>query len=63
MADIAKCTGENCPHKENCYRFTVPASEIYQTYIAEPPIKDGKCDYYWGKNGEAIWNKKETPKD
>jgi hypothetical protein len=22
----------------------------------EAPIKDGKCDYYWGENAENIWN-------
>jgi hypothetical protein len=22
----------------------------------EPPIEDGKCDYYWGENAKNIWN-------
>jgi hypothetical protein len=22
----------------------------------ESPIKDGKCDMYWGENAERIWN-------
>jgi hypothetical protein len=22
----------------------------------EPPIEDGKCEYYWGENAENIWN-------
>jgi hypothetical protein len=25
-------------------------------YFLEPPIKDGKCDMYWGENAEFIWN-------
>jgi hypothetical protein len=20
------------------------------------PIKDGKCEYYWGENAESVWN-------
>jgi hypothetical protein len=55
MADIAKCNGTDCPYKESCYRFTAPADE-YQTYFADPPIKDGKCDYYWGENAQSIWD-------
>ena len=64
MADIAKCSGKGCPHKENCYRFT--ALEGYlQTYFLHPPIgENNKCDYYWGENGESIWNKaKESKKE
>jgi hypothetical protein len=22
----------------------------------ESPIKEGKCDYFWGENAESIWN-------
>jgi hypothetical protein len=53
--DIAKCLGTNCPHKESCYRFTAKPSEYWQSYFTEPPIKDGKCDFYWGDLSEAIW--------
>lgn len=48
MTDIAKCRGDECPMKESCYRFTAPSSE-YQSYFVNPPIKDGKCDMYWGQ--------------
>jgi hypothetical protein len=54
--DICKCSGLGCPHKENCYRFTAPASE-WQSYFLNPPIKDGKCDMYWGENVKGIWEK------
>lgn len=47
MADITKCFGIDCPIKEQCYRFTAKADE-YQTYFLNSPIKDGKCDMYWG---------------
>ena len=51
MADITKCEGTNCHIKESCYRFTAKASD-YQYYFIESPIKDGKCDMYWGVESE-----------
>lgn len=54
-ADITKCYGYDCPFKEKCYRFTAKNDE-YQSYFLEPPIKEGKCDMYWGENAEFIWN-------
>jgi hypothetical protein len=56
MADISKCKGTDCPVKENCYRFTAKSDDFYQSYFTEPPIKDGKCDMYWGENSEQIFN-------
>ena len=56
MPDITMCPGGDCPHKEDCYRYTATPDEIYQYYFVEPPYKDGKCEYYWGENAEAIWN-------
>lgn len=48
MPDISKCTGEDCPMKDNCYRFTANASEFMQSYFMNAPIKEDKtCDYYW----------------
>jgi len=56
MPDITMCPGTNCPHKENCYRYTAKPSEYAQSYFMEAPIKDGRCDHYWGENAESIWN-------
>lgn len=56
MPDITMCEGTGCPAKESCYRFTATPSEFRQSYFVEPPIKDGKCEYYWGENAEATWN-------
>jgi hypothetical protein len=53
MADIDMCPGTDCPYKETCYRFTAKPND-HQWYL-EPPIKDGKCDMYWGDLSEAIW--------
>jgi hypothetical protein len=54
--DITMCKGTNCPAKESCYRFTAIPNEFRQSYFMEPPIKDGKCDYYWGDTQHEIWN-------
>lgn len=40
------CTGEKCPMKDKCYRFTAEP-DIYQSYFAKPPIKGKKCEYQW----------------
>lgn len=54
--DGTMCLGTDCPQKEKCYRFTAKANEYRQSYFTVPPIKDGKCEYYWGENAEFIWN-------
>ena len=60
MADICKCKGEDgkiiCPYKENCYRFTAKSDKYGQSYFMQLPLKNNKCDHYWGKDGEKIWN-------
>lgn len=55
MPDITMCLGTDCPHKESCYRYTANPCE-YQSYFTNSPIKDGKCEYYWGENQINIWN-------
>ena len=55
MPDITMCLGTECPHKETCYRFTAKPSD-YQSYFMKPPIKEGKCEYYWGENAQSVWN-------
>ena len=55
MADISKCEGIGCPHREKCYRFTAPADEYLQAYFVDPPIKaDGTCDMFWGQTQTDI---------
>lgn len=53
--DITMCVGTNCPHKQKCYRYTAKPSD-YQSYFVKPPIKDGKCDMYWGENAQSVYN-------
>lgn len=49
MPDIAKCGGDGCEMRKKCYRFPAPDS-YWQTYMETPPVKDGKCDYFWNNN-------------
>lgn len=55
MPHKTMCPGTDCPHKESCYRYTAKPDE-YQWQFSSPPIKDGKCDMYWGENAESVWN-------
>lgn len=54
MADITKCSGQGCPVKENCKRFTAIES-MKQSYFVNPPFKDNECEMYWGDNAEFIF--------
>lgn len=55
MSDITKCMGQGCPIKDTCKRYTAKES-VWQSYFWESPIKDGKCDMYWGEDSEDIFN-------
>jgi hypothetical protein len=56
MADITMCTGDDCPLKENCYRFTAEASKYLQSYFLTSPFDGKTCNSYWGKHSESIYN-------
>lgn len=55
MPDITMCRGTDCPQKEKCHRYTAKPCDHWQSYFIDPPIKDGKCEMYWGENAENIW--------
>jgi hypothetical protein len=60
MTDITKCTGEGCALKETCYRFTAPTG-MYQSFFFGVPIKNGKCEMYWGEASQSTYDQlKET---
>lgn len=56
MADITCCTGDGCPLKESCYRFTSEKSLVWQSYFTTPPFDGKTCEMYWGKQSESIYN-------
>lgn len=37
FTDYTACSGEGCPIKENCYRFTGPREPLWQSYFVEVP--------------------------
>lgn len=57
MSDIAKCVGNNCLIKEDCWRYMAPADSHMQSYGNFKCI-DGKCDYFWRRVNRPIikWN-------
>lgn len=59
MADITKCSGEGCPVKEQCYRFTAKANEHWQSVFVDVPgywyEEKWKCDMYWGETQDLIY--------
>jgi hypothetical protein len=51
MADITMCKGDDCPKRDNCYRFTAKESSFLQSYFISSPIEeDGNCNQYWPVN-------------
>jgi len=60
MADIAKCLDSLCPSKDYCYRFTAPASLVYQSYGGFSREEDAdNCDMFW-PNGICKYCHKEN---
>jgi len=60
MSDITKCSGNGCPIKEKCYRFTAKTFPKYQSFFTEPPLEKDEngnitCKMFWGENSEQIF--------
>ena len=47
MSDITMCSGEKCPLKQICYRYTAKPNEFRQAYFMEPPVSEGECEHFW----------------
>ena len=45
--DISMCSGEECPLRETCYRYTAEANDHRQFWFSVAPFKEGTCKYYW----------------
>ncbi len=53
MPDICMCSGQGCPQREKCYRFTAKPS-LYQSMFTVPPIDgNGNCEEFWDNKGRA----------
>lgn len=55
--DITMCSGQGCPLKQNCKRFT-SVGDKYQSYFMEPPFTMKKdlfdCEMIWTQNQTDI---------
>jgi hypothetical protein len=62
--DITMCSGDKCPLKEKCVRFTANPNGHRQSYFMSPPftIKDKlfNCDFLWTPNQTSILDQLET---
>jgi hypothetical protein len=58
--DITLCKGINCPIKEQCKRYTTTPNPRCQVYFTESPIKDGKCEMFWGDVADEIMEQLKT---
>jgi hypothetical protein len=66
MSDITKCSGQGCPIKEKCFRFTASKNEYGQSYFIGTPGEWNKtddsdepywiCQMFWGEQNESILN-------
>lgn len=47
MTDITSCTGEQCPIRDKCYRYTAVRSCV-QSYFMDVPYdyEKNSCEYY-----------------
>lgn len=51
MSDT-KCSGFNCPLKDNCKRYKAIDGD-WEYYFTEPPYKDGKCEFFLGDKSKS----------
>lgn len=49
VADIRMCSGQGCPVKDRCYRYTAPKSLVWQPFFMEVPYnhENEECDHFW----------------
>ena len=47
MASIAKCHGNGCKIKTNCYRYLAPIGVYTQEWGLWHPDEFGACDGFW----------------
>ena len=57
MDDITKCSGEGCPLRHECHRFTKIDYYSKETFFLKVPFnhKLETCQYIWNDNAEELW--------
>ena len=46
MPDISMCRNEDCPKKEECYRYRAVPNNWQSWTMFEPVGREAKCDYF-----------------
>lgn len=59
MPDIALCTNETCPLKDNCYRYTAIPDEYRQSYCKFAPVinevlDEVECKHFIDNNKKEV---------
>lgn len=49
MADITKCSNEDCPIKMECFRHT--AKDNYRQYYQSFEFKNNNCTHFYNNKG------------
>ena len=52
MTDITKCTGtkdtgDQCPIRDKCYRYTAPLNHFWQAFFVSSPWFNNQCEMYY----------------
>ena len=61
MDDLTKCTGEGCPFRYDCHRFTSIDFYNEQYFFCEIPYnhKLNTCEEMWNDNAEWLYQELE----
>ena len=61
MDDLTKCSGEGCPLRYDCHRFTSIDFYNEQYFFAETPYnhKLNTCEELWNDNAEWLYQELE----
>lgn len=57
MPDISMCANEECPKRNECYRFTATPSPYRQSYaVFNVPNDSDRCDNFWPNSTNVTMN-------
>ena len=58
MADITKCSTENCPLADTCWRKQAPSNEYYQAW--QDFSFNSSCDFYIERSEQKFLDPKKV---
>lgn len=54
MVDIAKCPGEGCSKRNECYRHRAYPDSQWQSYMTTPEKKGEECEMFMPIEGRRV---------